>query len=262
MKRMLLVALAAFLWAFTGDEPVNKLNGAYQRSRFQRGDQKEMVVYEGPYSIKVFKDGYWFAASRKFDEQKKPVFNGVCGGTYDLKEGNYNERIVFYSWDSTVVGSRTVFDYKVDKKEFHQSSKIKSNKSSTPFVSEIMERITALEPLKDNRLEGVWFLESAQYGNDKWGEGRYKELVAMKIYAYPLAVNAFYNPKTGQFLSAGVSRYQFDGTTLFETRELRSNNHIPVGVTVSNTIELKNDKIIQERPSDKQREIFSKANLN
>lgn len=259
MKKLLLGYTIASILAFTSDAPVNKLNGAYQRTRFQYGEMKKMEAYAGPYSIKVFKDGYWFAASKKYDEQKNSVFDGACGGTYDLKDGKYNEHVAFYSWDSTAVGSTYVMDFKVNKKEFQQYGKMNSEKWPNYPVNDIMGRIIPKEPLKDNRLEGVWFLETAQYGNDKWGEGRYKDMVAMKIYAYPLAVNAFYNPKTKHFLSAGVSLYQFDGVTLSETRDLRSNNHLAIGVTVTNSIELKDNKIIQERPSDKQREVFVKA---
>ena len=259
MKKLLFGYIIASILALTSDAPVKKLNGAYQRTRFQYGEMKKMEAYAGPYSIKVFKDGYWFAASKKYDDQKKPVFDGACGGTYDLKNGKYNEHVAFYSWDSTAIGSTYVMNFKVNQKEFRQYGKMNSEKWPNYLVNDIMERITPTKPLKDSRLEGVWFLETAQYGNDKWGEGRYKDMIAMKIYAYPLAVNAFYNPKTKQFLSAGVSLYQFDGVTLSETRELRSNNHSAVGVTVTNSIELKDNKIIQDRPLDKQREVFVKA---
>ncbi len=79
-------------------------------SKMKYGEAKDWVTADERFNIKVFKDGYWFSGSLK---KGNTELNGLCGGTYDLKNGKYNEIVDFYSWDSTAVGSVYTMDYKI-----------------------------------------------------------------------------------------------------------------------------------------------------
>lgn len=85
-----------------------------------------------------------------------------------------------------------------------------------PPVKEGLEKQTTLEPLKDARLEGSWELQTAEWSTSKFGEGKYKDVTAIKVYSYPRFAFGYYNHKTKEFVGAGGGTYQFDGTTLTE----------------------------------------------
>jgi hypothetical protein len=81
------------------------------------------------------------------------------------------------------------------------------------------ENATRLEPLKNAMLEGSWEMQTGEWGASKLGEGKYKDVTVIKMYAYPHFSFAYYNSKTNTFVGAGGGTYQFDGTTLTEKIE-------------------------------------------
>ena len=258
MKKLLLVLCALILLvAFTRDEPVSKLNGAYKMNRLKYSQDKDWVKADDRFSIKVFKDGYWFAGSLK---KGNAELNGIAGGTYDLAKGKYNERIDFYSWDSSAVGTTIAFDYKLTPTEFHQSGVLNTAKYPKYELKEIRERVAVTEPLKDKGLEGVWKMQEGYWGGaSRFGEGKYRGFSMVKIFAYPYVVYAYYDDVHKKFDGGGVCRYQFDGKTLTETNELWTWDMTRRGKTESHKITLQNGKLIQEGWEGKLREVFAKA---
>ncbi|MEZ4905222.1 MAG: hypothetical protein R2822_27455 [Spirosomataceae bacterium] len=258
MKKLLLVSMIASLHAFVGDDPLSKLNGVYKMSQMKYGTAKNWTKADDRLSIKVFMDGYWFSGGLK--KGNKEV-NGLCGGTYTLKNGKYIEHVDFYSWDSTAVGTSLMMDYKINAKEFRQYGKLNSDKYKDYSVDEIRERISINEPLKNAGLEGVWLMQEGYWGGtSRFGEGKYKNFTMMKIYAYPYCVYAYYNPDTKNFDGGGIVRYQFDGKVLSETNELWTWDMSRRGKSETHKISFKDGKLIQEGWDGKLREVYAKAN--
>ncbi len=163
--------------------------------------------------IKIFKDGFWIAAF--FGKPDQP-FNGTGGGTFEIKNGKYVESLKFYSWDSTAVGEVYTFDYKLSGKNYWQEGKINSDKYKDFPIKEKFEKIPFKEKLEDASLEGVWQMQAGNWGSSKLGEGQYKDVSVIKVFAYPRFAFAYYNENTKGFTGAGGGTYQFDGKTLTE----------------------------------------------
>lgn len=257
MKKLLIVFVLFSNVAFMSDESVSSLNGAYKMSKMKYGNDKNWATADERLSIKVFKDGYWFSGALK---KGNAELGGLCGGTYDLKNGKYNEHIDFYSWDSTAVGTTVTMEYKISPKEFQQFGKMNSAKYPNYDIDEIRERVIAAEPLKNNGLEGVWSMQEGYWGGtSRFGEGKYKGFTMVKIYAYPYAVYAYYDPTNKKFDGGGVCLYQFDGKVLTETNELWTWDMTRRGKVETHKISFQNGKLIQEGWDGKLREVFAKA---
>ncbi|TAE30205.1 MAG: hypothetical protein EAZ91_10785 [Cytophagales bacterium] len=263
MKRVLLLLLTLSLLALRADEPVSKLNGAFRQVKNKFGTMTDWKPRDSVTVIKVFRDGYWLGAYYNDKRKGRRWFDGACGGTYALKNGKYEETVGYYSWDSTAVGKAYSFDYAISPKQYEQYGKMTSDKYKDYPINEVCDRITAAEPLKNNALEGVWFMQEGYWGGtSRFGEGNYKDFQVVKIFSYPMVVYAYYNPKTRQFDGAGGAMYQFDGKTLTETNEFWSWQ--PDGSRKGNVesfkMTLENGRFVQEGWSGKLREVYAKAN--
>jgi hypothetical protein len=264
MRNSLLLFFTALLLltAFVADEPVGKLNGAYLQTKNKYGAMTDWKPRDSVMVMKVFRDGYWMTASFDDTRQGRKPFSGACGGTYELKNGKYVEKVGFYSWDSTAVGNVFDFDYKISDKQYEQYGVMNSEKYKNYPINEICERITSTEPLKNNGLEGVWFMQEGYWGGaSRFGEGKYKGFQVVKIFNYPMVVYAYYNPTTRKFDGAGGCRYQFDGKTLTETNEFWSwqTDGSRKGKVEQHKIALNNGQFVQEGWSGKLREVYAKA---
>jgi len=60
----------------------------------------------------------WFAINPETKE-----FFGTGGGTYELKDGKYTEKLEFFSRDNSRVGASLTFDAKVEGDKWHHSGK-------------------------------------------------------------------------------------------------------------------------------------------
>ncbi len=259
MKKLVFLFFLGVLSAFVADEPVSKLNGAYRQTTYKFGKMTDWRTRDSVTVIKVFKDGYWFSGWYDDKRHGRKAFDGVGGGTYALKDGKYLEKIAYYSWDSTAVGSVLAMDYQVDSKAFQQTGFLNSEKYKNYEVSEIDERITPKESLKNNGLEGVWLMQEGTWGKTRLGEGPYKGIQVVKIFSYPLVVYAYYNPKTGHFNGAGAGTYQYDGKVLTETNEFFSWDVTQKGVKNDFRVTKQGDTYIQEGWKGTLREVFARA---
>lgn len=251
--------LAAFV---ADDEPVSKLNGAFRQTKNKYGTVTTWKLRDSVTVVKVFRDGYWMSASYDDKRAGRPSFSGACGGTYALKNGKYVETVGFYSWDSTAVGNVFPFDYKISKEQYEQYGLMNSEKYKNYPINEIAERITATEPLKNNGLEGVWFMQEGYWGGtSRFGEGKYKDAQVVKIFSYPMVMYAYYFPKTRQFDGAGAALYQFDGKTLTETNEFWSwqADGKRKGNVEQFRMTMQNGAFVQEGWAGKLREMYAKA---
>jgi hypothetical protein len=257
MKKLIPLFFAVSVFAFVSDAPPSTLNGAFKMSKMKYGNDKDWVTADKRFNLKVFRDGYWFSASL---QKGNKALNGMCGGRYDLKNGQYNEYVDFYSWDSTAVGSTYTMNYKISDKTYQQYGKMNSVKWPNYDVNEIRERVTVTEPLKNSGLEGAWLMQEGQWGgSSRFGEGKYKGFTMLKIFAYPYTVYAYYDPAKKKFDGGGVCLYQFDGKVLTETNELWSWDMTRRGKVETHQISFQNGKLIQEGWDGKLREVFTKA---
>lgn len=270
MKQLLIFFLLLPALAFESDEPVGKLNGAFRQTKNKYGSMTKWKTRDSVTIIKVFRNGYWFGAY--YDDKRQgrddgqntgpKSFNGACGGTYELKNGKYVEKVGFYSWDSTAVGNVFSFDYKISPQQYEQYGMMNSEQYKNYPINEVAERIKATEPLKNAGLEGVWFMKEGYWGGQsRFGEGNYKDVQVVKIFSYPIVVYAYYNPKTKQFDGAGGAMCQFDGKTLTETNEFWSwqPDGQRKGKAETFNISLANGQYAQQGWDGKLREVFAKA---
>ena len=146
MKKLLTIPFLTLiifsLWGqnVSNEQPTSSLNGAYKLTKLKYGNDKDWVTADERLNIKVFKDGFWFAGQL---QKGNTLFSGICGGTYNLKNGKYNEKIDFYSWDASAVGSTFILDYKANNNLFEQHGKMSSQKWQDYEINEVRERITA-----------------------------------------------------------------------------------------------------------------------
>ena len=262
MKQILMLLTLVAGFGFISDEPLSKLNGAFRQVKNKYGDMKKWKTRDSVTVIKVFRDGYWLAAY--YDDKRKGniSFNGIGGGTYELKNGKYVEKVDYYSWDSTAVGNVFSLDYKINDRTYEQFGVTNSDKYKNYPINEVSQRIESKEPLKHKGLEGVWVMKEGYWGAEhRFGEGIYKNTVTLKIFNYPMVVYAYYNPVTRQFQGGGGAMYQFDGETLTETNEFWSwrPDGTRTGFVGKHKITIKDGQFVQESLFEKSTEVFAKA---
>src|SRR5687768_11567240 len=125
MKKTRLAALSmAILGFYTAIAQMP--NGAYKAIETQYGDTKQSKEELSKQSIiKIFKNGYWIAAS--FGDSAQG-FLGSGGGTYKIVNGKYVEKVDFFSWDTTAVGKTYMFDYSLSDDQYSQDGYVNSEK--------------------------------------------------------------------------------------------------------------------------------------
>ena len=256
MKKLWFALMTGFI--LTAQAVGQAPDGPFRVVEYQYGDKPASKGAGKQTVLKVFKDGYWIAAF--FGDPKKP-FNGSGGGTFEIKDGKYVEKLDFYSWDSTAVGDVYAFDYKLSADRYEQEGYIDSDKYKHYLIREKFEKLAAKEPLKNSSLEGVWHMESGEWGKSKLGIGEYKDVSVIKIFSYPRFAFAYYNPLTRSFVGAGGGTYQFDGKTLTENIEYWSWGKPAFPVSVFKT-EIRGDQYIQEGWENGLKEVWKKNKLS
>lgn len=227
--------------------------GVYQLLSAQYGDTAPQTAADsGGKATKIFKDGYWITAF--YDSKDKP-FSGAGGGYYTVKDGKYVETLYFFSWDSTAATKTYTFDYSIEGNYYHQYGKIQSDQYNDYIIDEMFLKKQAAEPLKNDALEGVWFLESGKWGDMTFDRKTNPEYTAMKIFAYPMTLYGHWNAKTHSLIGAGGCNYQFDGQTL--TEHIAFSTMVEPGKTVSIKVAVTGDTYTQEWEGNK--EVWKKA---
>ena len=175
-KIVSLFVLSILFLALKKDEPVSKINGAFQRKEYRFGNMKNWESDKLRKVLKIFSNGYWMVFFYDDHRPGRKIFDGAGGGTYQLKDGKYIENGDFYPWDPSSVGGQTYLKYTIKKGGFQQFGKMNSEKYPNYEVNENFERIFADEPLKNKALEGVWEMTEGTWGGvNKFGEGKYKK---------------------------------------------------------------------------------------
>jgi hypothetical protein len=240
-----LISVAAF-------RPVSKVDGVFIRSDYKFGEMTDWAKDDSLKVVKVLRDGFWMVAY--YDDTRKghTSFDGLGGGTYKLVNGKYVEHISFYSWDSTAAGQKIEFDYEVNDQKYEQHGMINSDKYRNYPINEKFKRLNADAPLGNSSLEGVWVSKKGNTGDTH-----------IKIYSYPIAVDAVYNEQTKSFRGGSGAMYKFVGNTLTETSEFASSHRdgSGKGSTLSYQIAFEKNKMIQKASAGNVSEEFKKTTI-
>lgn len=152
-----------------------------------------------------------------FDE-KTGKFQGAGGGTYSVKGSNFSEKLEYFSWDSTAVGTMQNYNFKLDGNRLIQTGTLNSDQYKNYKIEEVYERQEeGISVAKANHpLIGVWQIESAQYGNNKPNiQERYGKVIKIITPGYFYGV--FFNPEKKSFDGVTFGKWRSDGAQYIET---------------------------------------------
>lgn len=200
---------------------------------------------------KIYTDGRF--ATIFFDPQTNS-FSGGGGGTYTIDGNQFTERLEYFSFDTTAVGSSQTFNYEIKDGIFHQSGILNTEKYPNYQIHEFYEKV---EPgigtlQKKHPLVGVWNIEEASYGGNKSDiAARYGKV--MKIITPGHFYGVFFNPETGSFNGMTFGSWRAEGDQYIETIQTYSWDATAAGQTYSFNWRVDDDKFYQTGKIDSDR---------
>jgi hypothetical protein len=200
------------LFQIKNSMPPTTLEGAW---KLQHSDTEE--------TVKIYADGYFMFA--RYDRlQKKFVYAG--GGTYTHRGENYQEKLEFFSADSTQVGS--VWNEKITqldaKKLLFQVKAL-----------EVWERIEG----ESTVLTGNWRITARADAEGKLNQMTRGTRKTLKILSGTRFQWAAINPETKQFFGTGGGTYTAQEGKYVETLAFFSRDNARVGANLSFDFEVK-----------------------
>ncbi|TAH20829.1 MAG: membrane or secreted protein [Cytophagales bacterium] len=174
-------------------------------------------------TVKIYQDGYFMFA--RYDKvQKKFVHAG--GGTYTLKGKKYQEKIEYFSADSTKVGS--AWESKISGRgEGKLIFRLKKE--------EIWEKIAE----ENNSLTGNWRITARADASGKMNAMQRGARKTLKILSGSRFQWAAINPETKQFSGTGGGTYTAANGKYTENIEFFSRDNTRVGASLSFDFEVK-----------------------
>lgn len=184
-------------------------------------------------------------------DTKTGKFQGAGGGTYTVDNSKFSEKLEYFSWDSTAVGTSQTFDFKIEGNRFIQSGLLNSEKYKDYEIKEVYEKVEdGISAAKSKHpLIGVWNIESAQYGPEKTDIQKVYGKV-IKIITPGHFVTAFFNPDTKQFNGSGFGTWKVEGNNYTEKVLMFSWDDTMVNTEPKFTWEVKNNKFHQRGKID------------
>lgn len=173
-------------------------------------------------------------------------FTGAGGGSYAVDGNQFTERLEYFSFDTTAVGSTQTFHFEIKDGIFHQSGTLNTEKYPGYQIHEFYQRIEpGIGALKDKHpLAGVWNIEEASYGGSKQDiAARYGK--AVKIITPGYFYGAFFNPETGYFNGVTFGTWEATGDQYTETIEAYSWDKSAVGKTYTFNWKVEGGKFYQ-----------------
>ena len=144
-------------------------------------------------------------------------FNMALGGTYEINEEGFTEKVLFYSGDSTFIGTEIPYTYKADEGTYHQSGVIVQDSADNLVIEESYERVEdAMSKTEGNPLVGVWRMTRAAYGDTEEaepleeGEATYKIITPGHFYVVSFNWN-------GKFGAVVFGTHKMEGDKYVET---------------------------------------------
>ena len=114
-------------------------SGLWRSNLAAYGDMEEPDTLEnGDVIYKLITPSHFYVASIQPDEGR---FRGLVFGTWEIREGQYVEKVEVATWNQEMVGAEAIYDYMVSEEKFEMEGMIISNEDST----RIAEYYTRLE---------------------------------------------------------------------------------------------------------------------
>jgi hypothetical protein len=196
-------------------------------------------AYANSAIYKIYTDGRF--AFLYFDT-KTGEFQGAGGGTYTVNGSSFTEKLEYFSWDSTAVGTSQTFQFKIEGERFTQSGLLNSEKYKNYKIEEVFERVesgTAKHPLV-----GVWQVESAQYGDQKPNiSEKYGNILKFITPEYFYAV--YFDTDKKKFHGVSFGKWRAEGTQYMETVLAFSWDATAANTQQTFTWDVKNNKFYQ-----------------
>ncbi|MCB9042097.1 MAG: hypothetical protein H6557_36230 [Lewinellaceae bacterium] len=173
-------------------------------------------------------------------------FAGAGGGTYTADADQFTERLEYFSFDTTAVGSAQTYHYEIRDGILHQSGTLNTDKYPDYPIHEFYERVEpGIGTLEEKHpLVGVWNIEEASYGGEKRDiAARYGKVI--KIITPGYFYGAFFNPETGSFNGVTFGAWKAEGDQYTETIAAYSWDASAVGKTYSFNWKVEGNKFYQ-----------------
>ena len=178
--------------------------------------------------------------------EKTGEFRGAGGGTYTLEGDTFQEKLEYFSWDSTAVGTVQAYHFKINGNRLTQSGTLNSKQYQNYEVEEVYERVEdGISSTKSKHpLIGVWAIESAQYGDNKPNiQETYGKVI--KIITPGFFYGVFFNPDTKHFNGITFGNWRAEGNQYIETVQVFSWDETMAKQEQPFTWEVKADKFYQ-----------------
>lgn len=109
--------------------------GVYRLATLQAQDSQEFTPMEGVEILKIFADGFWISPA--YEKDTKRVVS-LSGGryTYDSKQNNIEEEVLFNLKDLNSIGLKTPYKLYLNETGFYQSGVYKQNTNDPWKVEE------------------------------------------------------------------------------------------------------------------------------
>lgn len=234
----LLFVLFPFCLVAQNDSP-NPLKGTWKLVNSQWGKMKKLKKPKREI-YKIFTDKHFF-----FIYYSDKKFSGAGGGTYSYTADSFTEKLDYYSWDSTAVGSPQTFDWTITNNQLNQKGKIENTDKYDDYViNEYYERVEEGN-WGDAPLAGVWEVTKATYGDETQTAEETASRV-LKIFTPKHWYGIFYDKLTGTFKGVGFGTYKLKGDQYYETLNAYSWDQSAVGETYHFTMTIAPTTLIQK----------------
>jgi hypothetical protein len=250
MKKLFLLLLLPLL-AFTADNSISGLNGAYQQLL---GSKRVVSTSQLPGNeqkvIRLFFEGYW--AKLQYNAGKATV----QGGRFTLNAGKYYQEMDYCLAEPVAAGTKQVFSYSL-------KDGLYSQQSASVVKGQMEEHFNKMEgrtPLQHTHLEGVWQLNGFAL-NDKAQKDNLFGMVYLKYYVYPRFLLVAYNASNGYVtgFAEGTYFYDYNRASVMETVETSSLYGIRAGQAASALVTLHDNSFIRQPTGESSPELWISA---
>lgn len=240
----LLLLLSLPVLSSAQSETTTPLEGTWYLTKAKWDDDAEHKTPEQNV-YKIYTDRHFF-----FLYYNDTELLGAGGGTYKVDNNTFTEKLTYFSWDSTAIGTSQTYDWTLTGNTFHQSGLIKGAESYEDYViDEYYERVEedfTANPATD--LVGVWL-----YKDGKGDTADYRtrnNIKTYKVITSKYFYFVFIDQDIATFDGAGFGTYTYNNGKYSETILAFSFDPSAVGKTFDFEMEITDNQFIQKGKMD------------
>ncbi|WP_299700326.1 membrane or secreted protein [uncultured Pontibacter sp.] len=209
-----------------------KSDGAIQATNPNQGPEQQAAKFEGAWQLQnvkdnqvvmLLQDGFFTVAM--YDQQNKQ-FLGTTGGTYSIAGDKLTINQEFNTFDSTMVGSSSIADFKLENNQW-----MISNGQETENWERIQENTSS-------PLAGTWRITGRER-DGQMNTMRPGPRKTLKVLSGTRFQWIAFNSETGQFSGTGGGTYTAEDGKYTEHIEFFSRDSSRVGISLSFNFEVK-----------------------